>query len=234
MSTVVRFGRAILGEWRSGATSRKPAMLASERQARQRRNSLSRLVKYRVENGLALGSAAAWAHVLGNTLAALRQEVTTDAVAALAARLGLPPIDAETISGATADIESTRRVWHGYRLRTAGQVGSMLELTSVEREECRITDISAVDESPGDRRRRLDRERKKADRAARAAQAGPRLTQVEMAKLEGISLSTWQRRNRDLKSVGPSSRKKDGWVRDTRARVKKPTRNRSPDGGGNA
>lgn len=189
----LRWGGVVLGEWRTSATPSKPQMPALVRQARQRRNSLSRLVKYRIENGLALGPAIAWAAVLGNTLAALRTEVTVTAVAALAARLGLPPIDPELISASIADVEQTRRVWSDYRLRTPAQVGAMLEVTSIERQECNLRDIDAADEAASDRKRRLARERQ-ARRRAGAAPAAPRLTQRQRAQAAGVSLATWKRR----------------------------------------
>lgn len=217
MSTrVVKLGNAILGEWRAAA--KRPAMPTWERQAKQRRNSLSRLVKFRRENGGRLGPEEGWIAVLGNTVAALRQPVDVQSVAALAARLGLPPFDFEKAEGLLADTEQARRVWSTYRLRTPAQVASLLQVTRVERDECRLRDIEAVDEPASDRKRRLARERQ--TRRRREAGNNPS-TQAQKAAAAGISLATWKRRHKSVepKSVTLPELSKGAHARDTCARV---------------
>lgn len=223
--TELRWGGVILGEWRQRATPRNPAMPATIRRARQRLNSLSKLSKYRRQHGLELGNDGDWTLLLANVIGALGQEVSAGAVAALRARLALPETDRDRLEGQIADVELMRRVSFSYRLRTSAQVGALLGVSSVEREEANVIDIDAVDESAVERRRRLDRQAKRLKRAA--LKAAPRVTQAEQAKAIGVSLSTLKRRNRDLNSVRSPSSKKDAQARDTHARVKKPTGNGS-------
>lgn len=230
MTSVVMLGSAILGEWRSGLHGRA-AMPANERKTRQRRNSLSRLAHLRLAQGLALGEAAAWALAIANTIGGLGREVTGQAIAEMARSFGLPDLEPGVAEAIAQDAETARRLWGAgrHQLLTAQMVGSLLAVTAAEREEAGLRDIGAVDETSAERRRRLDRERKKAARAARAAQAGPRLTQAQMAAAEGVSLATWKRHRVILSGSEPKSVRLSSLSlrEDARACVKKRTRNGS-------
>lgn len=213
--SLLMFRGVVLGEFRRTS----PAMPPHIRKVRQRLNSLSKISKYRREHGLELGQDGDWSIAIANVVAAMGQEVTVLSVAALRARLGLPEIDAERLSSQIADVELMRRVSFGYPLRTPAQIGALLGVSSVEREEARVIDIDAVDENATQRRQRLDRERRRAKRAA--LKAGRQKTQKEMADEEGVSLSTWKRRRTgELKPVPSSSEERRVQARNTRAREK--------------
>ena len=223
MSVLVTLGNVILGEWRGAA--RRPAMPASERKVRQRRNSASRLAHLRLSQGLDLGERAAWALVVANVIGGLGKSVSGDAINKMVTGFGLPPIDPGVVEAVASDAETARRLWGTGRhnLLTPCMVGALLQVTAAEREEAGIRDIDAIDETGTDRRRRLDRDRKAIARAARAAEAGPRLTQAQQAMAEGVSLSTWRRRHLDPNSVR-SSERESAHARVSHARVKKRTR----------
>lgn len=210
-------------------------MPANERRVRQLRNECSRLAYLRRSHRLALGEATGWAVVIANVVGGMGKAITGDAINLMAVSFGLPAIDDGIVDAVALDAETARRLWGAGRhnLLGARMVGALLQVTAVEREEAGIRCIDAIDESPADRRRRLDRQRKKAGRLKRAAKARPRLTQAAMASADGVSLSTWQRRHRDLNPVR-SPKKEGAPARDTHARVRKQTPNRSSDGGDNA
>lgn len=232
-ATVVRLGNAVLGEWRGAP--RRPAMPASERKVRQLRNECSRLAYLRRSHRLALGEATGWAVVIANVVGGMGKPINGAAINAMAVSFGLPAIDDGIVDAVALDAETARRLWGAGRhnLLGARMVGALLQVTAAEREEAGIRCIDAIDESPSDRRRRLDRSRKAIARAARAAQAGPRLTQAEQAIAEGISLSTWRRRHPDAISVR-SPEKEDAPAHVSPARVKKRTQNVSDGGVGHA
>ncbi len=125
--------------------------------ARQRCNELARLALYRLENGLDLGPPVAWALVLANLAVCLGQASDVTAIAALCRRLQLPQLD-EDISAAACHNAGTE-------LMKAAHAGALLQVTTVERDDCRLLRIDAWDESADDRQRRLARERQRRRRS---------------------------------------------------------------------
>lgn len=227
MTNAIMWKGVIIAERRAAA--KRPSMPASERQVKTRRNSLSRLAHLRMSRGYATGELAAWAVAIANVIAGLGQEVTAESIDDMAKSFGLPEIERGTCNAVARSAEKERRVWSGeYRVLRGQDVGDMLAVTSVERDEAEITDIGAIDETPDQRARRLDRQRK---RAARAALAAPRLTQKQRAAAEGISLATWKRRH--AKSAEPKSVRSPSYKIEkiAPARVKNRTQNGSYKGG---
>jgi hypothetical protein len=124
-------------------------------------NELQRIVRYRRTYGLDAGPPIGWCVVLADLAAALKQEVNVLSVDSLCRRIGLPNIDPAIIAGVAHHAEPARRVWAQYRILGAEATGNLIELTSVERDECKIKRIDAADEPAHERRRRLARERQK-------------------------------------------------------------------------
>lgn len=92
---------------------------------------------------------------------------------------------------------------HGTHLISSAKLGHMLSLSSVERTECRIRTIDAVDEPRAERAARRAGERRRRDREAKRAKRGrlPRAIYEAAAvskqkpwEAEGISRATWYRR----------------------------------------
>lgn len=132
----------------------------------QRLNELQRVVRYRRAYGLDAGPPIGWCVVLADLAAALKQEVNVTSVDDLCRRIGLPTIDPAVVAGVAHHAEPARRVWTQYRLLSAEAAGNLIELTSIEREECEIKRIDAADEPAHERKRRLakERQRKKRER----------------------------------------------------------------------
>lgn len=127
----------------------------------QRLNELQRVVRYRRAYRLDAGPPIGWCVVLADLAAALKQEVNVTSVDNLCRRIGLPTIDPAVVAGVAHHAEPARRVWTQYRLLSAEAAGNLIELTSVEREECEIKRIDAADEPSHERKRRLARARQK-------------------------------------------------------------------------
>jgi len=121
--------------------------------AGQRFNELGRLVAYRREYGLAMGPASGWAIVLANLSECLGVTSDCQTVDELRRRLRLPALDPDVVAPACKPADG--------KLLNQAYVGALLEVTSVEREDLRLLRIEAYDEPAADRRRRLDRERKR-------------------------------------------------------------------------
>lgn len=160
--------------------------------AHQRRRELVTLARYRVENGLGLGLDAGWAHVIGNTLRVIEGQVTEQRVVDEATLYGLPPMSQATIEDVVRQLAG--RYWAGPKLYSPAHAGSLLSLTSVEREESGVQKLEAIDEPADDRRRRLDRDRKREKRAVRAALSPKPMTKKDRAKSLGISRAELYRR----------------------------------------
>ncbi len=119
--------------------------------AGQRFNELARLVAYRRRYGLDLGSATGWALVLSNLTECLGVTADCYAVDQIRRRLRLPAIDFDVIAACCSPAEG--------RLMPQQTVGELLEVSSCERQDCRLLRIEACDEPQADRKRRLARER---------------------------------------------------------------------------
>lgn len=131
--------------------------LASEKYRRlkmtagQRFNELARLVTYRRRYALDLGPATGWALVLSNLIECLGATADCYSVDQIRRRLRLPAIDLDIIAACCSPAEG--------RLMPQATVGDLLEVTSLERQDCRLLRIEACDEPQADRKRRLARER---------------------------------------------------------------------------
>lgn len=102
-------------------------------------------------------------------------------------------------------IEAVRR-WqtqNGAALISAARLGEMLALTSVERAECRIKTIDALDEPKAERRARQREEKRMRDREGKRVTRGRMPREIYEAKAlsrsmpweaEGVSRRTWERR----------------------------------------
>lgn len=140
--------------------SRKPFGIKGQRArywlkitAAQRYNELGRLIEYRHMHGLDMGPASGWALVLANLCECLGVTSDCQTVGELCRRLRLPAIDPDIIAPACMPAEG--------RLLDQAYVGALVEVTACERQDLRLLRIEAYDECAADRRRRLDRERKR-------------------------------------------------------------------------
>ncbi|GEM_PF-4807090 len=121
--------------------------------AGQRFNEIARLVTYRQRFGLAMGDATAWAVVLANLIECLGTTADVQTVGELCRRIGLPSLDPDVVAPVCKPAEG--------KLLSQAYVGALLEVTALERQDCGLLRIEACDEPAADRRRRLDRERKR-------------------------------------------------------------------------
>jgi hypothetical protein len=194
--------------------------------ARQRLNELRRLVRYRRDNGLAVGNVWLWLEVITDLAMAkrsLRSVAEYDE-----SRVHDPDYHAEFLSeffeeGSPARerlrrevvglfwrldlgelVESIGDDWGIWPLRhhekstelmPAWLVGSLLGVTSVEREERELRSIDAVDNDASDRRRKANRQRE----AKRRREAGATPQTLSKSRTEpwrdaGVSRATWYRR----------------------------------------
>lgn len=139
-----------------------------------------------------MGSDAAWAHAVGNMLRVLNGHLTVKMLLEEWGAYGVPALSSEVVDDAVKHLAG--RVWGAPTLYAPAHVGSILELTSAERDDVKITKMDACDEPADDRKARLDRERKSAKRAAKAALAPKPETKKEMALRLGISRMQLDRR----------------------------------------
>lgn len=160
--------------------------------AYQRRAELQRLAQYRKAGDYALGSDAAWANVIANLCRVLHGYVAEELVFAEISHYGIGPMSFEVVADAVK--HHGTKAWGKPSLFSPAHVGSLLELTSVERAEAGIEKIDACDESSADRKRRMDRQRKALKRAAKAALAPKPETKKQMADRLGISRTELYRR----------------------------------------
>ena len=174
----------------SGASSPKKYVRgdALRMNAVQRRRELRRLARYRVLNQIAIGSESAWADAIADALRGVYGKISAEMVHDEWAVYELPALSPEIV-----DHTVRRMRWGREPLLAAIKVGSALDLTSVEREEAGIFKIEAVDEPVKDRKRRLARERKARQRAAKAALAPKRKSKAELARELKVSRRTLYR-----------------------------------------
>lgn len=184
---------------------------------RERLNELRRLVRYRHNNILAIGMPGAWAWVVSDLALAkrglqatldadqvesgdypdifiegtvIREQVKRDIIG-LFWRIGLGPM--------VEEIDDSPLIWprddrRSTEILPASIVAAVLEVTSVERAECQLRTIDAVDEDDIDRRRRANREREKARRqAAGVAPQALSKSRLEPWREAGVSRATWYR-----------------------------------------
>jgi hypothetical protein len=160
----------------------------------ERQHDLERVVRYRFSEGLAMGPDAGWALAIANLCRYMDGSISADSIRRMCAALGRPALDEGNVTAVVLEIGA--KTYSRYRLQSARAVGSLIELTSVEREEIGIRMIDAVDEPARVRSNRLKREAMRRTRAAKAA--APRVS-VEKEKpweSEGISRRTWYYRRR--------------------------------------
>lgn len=160
--------------------------------AYQRRTELQRLAQYRHRNNLAMGSDAGWANAVGNMCRVLNGHLTVEMLEEEWGAYGVPALAPEVVADAVKHLAG--RAWGLPTLYAPAHVGSLLDLTSAERDEAGIVKIDACDETGDERRRRLDKERKAAKRAAKAALAPKPETKKQMALRLGISRMQLDRR----------------------------------------
>lgn len=153
--------------------------------AYQRRTELQQLAQYRHAHDLAMGNEAGWASAVGNMLRVLHGNLTVEMLTDEWGAYGVPALAPGIVADAVKHISG--RAWGAPELYAPDYVGSMLELTSIERAEAGISKIDAADEPGNIRRKRLDKERKAHKRAAEAALAPKPETKKQMALRLGIS-----------------------------------------------
>lgn len=160
----VTIGNLVLGYWHQPKNPSRLPKSWKMVMVKQRYNELARIVKYRRAYDLDPGPPIGWAVVLADLEAAFGREVNVASVRDLCRRLKLPLIDDDVVAGVAHTAEMARRVWTSYRPITAASVGALLLVTTVEREECQLKRIDAIDEPSDARRRRLSKERMKRKR----------------------------------------------------------------------
>ncbi len=159
------------------------------RQWTQRLSSLKKIAGYRRHERLDLGPESAWLIVIADLVARRDGCVTTDAMAHAIQRIGLTGIDPVVLSGILHAVPGEPR-----KLMSPDQVGALLHVAAAEREELGIRDIGSCDETAAERRKRLDRMRKAAMRAANRAASRPPSQESERPwEAEGVCRSTWFR-----------------------------------------
>lgn len=158
--------------------------------ALQRRKDLDRLARYRVRTGAELGSESGWIEVVANYLRVRHGQVDAAAVRKEAAWLGLPALNAQLVDDAVAHI--AHAAWGRYQLYSPKLAGDKLRVTKQERIEAKIEKLDAIDETRQERRRRVDRNRKAQQRAAKAAPQ--RINKSKVAAALGISRAELYRR----------------------------------------
>lgn len=197
----VKMGNAVLG-YRENKPPRKYRLRGfADVKARQRRNDLRRLVSYRRQHGLAIGGFMEWAVVLADTVAALGETVTVEAIERLAHEICLPRlwssgVERRMVAETAVAFERGRRLrGQSHRPCAAVLAGEYLGLTSVERADCGIRTIDAEDQSKVERVREMDKLRKARER--RNAGAVPRAHSIAARKPWeelGISRATYFRK----------------------------------------
>ena len=172
---------------------------------RRRRGELARLMEFRQQYNVATADVQALALVLADALAFGFQPIDYFSFCDASGRIGGPSIDERTamavIHRVSALMEAKSR-W--YRLMHPVAAGRALELTCEERLFCKIRTMSAIDESPAERKERAAAQRRKRDaewhRRARVAK-GSKLSSRDAGSRQITTL----RRNRVL-------RRWNGWT----------------------
>lgn len=157
--------------------------------AKARRRELNMICRYKQHHGLGMGPAGGWAFVIGNLCRVLYDFVTADSLQDEAGKIGRGRLDGSAVDAAVQEIMG--KAWGRYRLFSGDQVGSLIELSSVEREESGVVKIAAMDEPTSVRRRRENKERMQMKRAAGAALRA--ISKTELARRLGVSRATLYR-----------------------------------------
>jgi len=174
----------------------------------RRRSELVRLGRYRLDHGREVGDVASWALVIADVLAATTADFDFLAFTELADKAGIEI--PEDVAMEAIHRVSGKRAEKGDRYRpiSSGHAGSLLELTASERIDCQIRTMSAIDESPAERREWARQNRRRRDRQAKAIKrrANGAVTRAEFVGKSvsrrkpwiglGISRATYYRRLR--------------------------------------
>lgn len=153
----------------------------------QRYHDLDRLATHRRRHAPDLGDEQAWARIIANLCRVRDNQVSVSSVNITARRLHVGPLDQTIVNIVVRDI-SVMAWGNRYPLYTPEEAGKLLRVTKVEREAADLEKIDAIDEPGEERKRRLDRERKRRERELQAAAKPP--TKAEIAKALGISRPT--------------------------------------------
>ncbi len=186
----------------------------SEVRARQRLNELSRLVRYRRDHGLDIGHGVAWSIVLSDIALARRHlwtkgregefapgaplvEQLRHQIDNLFWRIGLGDIVNSPLMRAIHAEVWPRLSEDPHVLLPAAGVGEVLEVTAIERADCRLLTIDDVEEGAHGRRLKAAREREQRKRLERGAKPRSQsLSATRPWKSLGISRATYYRRLR--------------------------------------
>lgn len=153
-----------------------------------RLSEINKLARVRLATSAPIGAESCWIECIANALKVRHGTISLEMIAAEAAGLRLGALT----EGVVADVVEhfAKEAWGRYKLYPPRLVGNKLQLTADERERAGITRITAIDETPKQRRRRQDRARKADKRAAEAALAAPKVTKKKMAEGLGITRPT--------------------------------------------
>lgn len=190
----------------------------TEVRARQRLNELTRLARYRRENGLDIGTPLAWGYLLSDIALARRRlwtkgregEIAPGAplheelrrqVEAYFWRIGLGDMVASPIARAMHAEVWSRLESNPMVLVEAAVAGELLEVTSIERADCGLRTIDDVDQGRDGRRKEAARVRERTRRIL--AGATPRehsAAHTRPWEILGVSRATYYRRKAETSS----------------------------------
>lgn len=160
------------------------------------RNELGRLIAHRSAFGGEPVPDAAWAMVLARIQIFGRGGCDVFSLHRLADRVGLDRLSPGALAGAARDASTAAdAMGDRFQILRPDEIGALLRVTREERDACLLSMVGSYDESAEDRRRRLDRERKRAARIkAGAAPRGESAAATEPWKVFSMSRATWYRR----------------------------------------
>lgn len=153
-----------------------------------RLSEIKKLARLRLAASAPIGAESSWIECIANALRVRHGTISPDMIAAEAFSLRLGALNEEVIADAVEHI--SKAAWGRYKLYSPKLAGDKLQLTALERDLAGITRITAIDETPRERRRRKDKARKADKRAAEAALAAPKVTKKKMAEALGITRPT--------------------------------------------
>lgn len=153
-----------------------------------RLSEIKKLAALRLAASAPIGAESSWIECIANALKVRHGTINMEMIAAEAASLRLGALNDGVVADAVEHF--AKEAWGRYKLYSPRLAGNKLQLTAVERERAGITRITAIDETPRERRRRQDKARKADKRAAEAALAAPKVTKKRMAESLGISRPT--------------------------------------------
>lgn len=159
------------------------------------RNELARLGAARMRHGELLPDGVTAYIVARVAVAMVGQRWTVEDICDVARRAEIPMPDVDTAMKEARRAAEELRFGVVWLLPSADVLGDMLNVTSEEHRECRMHAIGIACQTVSERRRRKDRDRKKAQRAAKGAK--PRAESLSATKpweAEGLSRATWYRR----------------------------------------